>query len=222
MSKQTDVGISADRPRDPYEEADRLDLRHLFAVVWKWRILVGAGVLFVLAATVFMLRLTEPLYSADQTVVFDQPGLVEYAGAGPVEKLNIILPTYARIANSDLTLTRVQARLGTNASLADLRGRLRISHVPGTLALSVQARDANKTVAESIANAATASLIDQVNEFQERASVPEAQRYLMTPLDEVRAVRPSQHEARTLVLAAVLAFSVMAGVAFLLEYVERS
>lgn len=222
MVKETDVETSADRPRDPYEEADRLDLRHLFAVVWKWRVLVVAGVVFVLAATLMMLRLTEPLYSADQTVVFDQPGLVEFTGAGPVEKLNIILPTYARIANSDLTLARVQARLGTDASLADLRGRLRISHVPGTLALAVQARDANSTVAESIANAATASLIDQVNDFQDRASVPEAQRYLMTPLDEVRAERPSQHIARTLVLAALLAFSVMAGVAFLLEYVERS
>lgn len=222
MNKETDAGTPPDLLRDPYEEADRLDLRHLFAVVWKWRILVVAGIVFVLAATALMLRMTQPLYSAEQTVVFDQPGLVEYTGAGPVEKLNTILPTYARIANSDLTLVRVRARLGTNASLADLRSRLRITHIAGTLALSVQARDANQTVAESIADAATESLIDQVNAFQDRAGVPEAQRYIMTPLDEVKAVRPSQHESRTLVLAALLAFSVMAGIAFLLEYVERS
>lgn len=220
MSKPTDT--ATDRPPDPYEEVDRLDLRHMFAVVWKWRILVSAGVLFALAATLAMLRLTQPLYTAEQTVVFDQPGLVESSGAGAVEKISIQLPTYARIANSDLTLVRVQARLGTTASLADLRGRLRVTHLTGTLALLIEARDANKEVAESIADAATASLIDQVNSLQERAAVPELQRYIMTPLDEVRGVRPNQQEGRTLVLAALLAFAVMAGVAFLLEYVERS
>lgn len=222
MSNSADTATSTERRRDPYEEVDRLDLRHLFAVVWKWRVLVVAGILFVLAATLAMLRMTQPLYQAEQTLVFDQPGLIESSGSGPIEKISVILPTYARIANSDLTLARVQSRLGTSASLSDLRSRLRVVHLDGTLALAIQARDANKSVAESLAEAATESIVDQVTAIQERAAVPEGFRYIMTPLDDVEATRPSQHETRTLVLAGLLAFSVMAGIAFLLEYIERS
>jgi capsular polysaccharide biosynthesis protein len=203
------------------EEIDRLDLRHIFAVVWKWRILVAAGVIFTLAASALILQATEPEFEAHQTLVFDQPGIVQGASSEPIEKINAILPTYARLAVSDRVMTAVKSRLGTSASVADLQERVIVRRVPETLALEILATDENASAAEGIAQAVTSALTDALDEVQDRAEVPEQARYILTPLDDVEASRPPRRQTRTMVLAAVLAFAVMSGLALILEFVER-
>lgn len=205
------------------EVVDRLDVRHLFETIWKWRLLIGIGVVFTLAAALAILRLAEPPYTAEQTLLFDQPGIIAGAeGQSVSEKLASLLPTYAAVAESDRTLDKVRRRVGTSASLDDLRERITVAQVPDTLTLRFEGNDASATAAVTLTEATVEAFADELDAIQDRAAVPDTLRYVVTPLSEVTAERPPRRELRTLALAGFLAFAVMVALAFTLEYVERS
>ena len=205
------------------EVVDRLDVRHLFETIWKWRLLISIGVVFTLAAALAILRLAQPPYTAEQTLLFDQPGIIAGAeGQSVSEKLNNLLPTYAVVAESDRTMERVRRDIGTSATINDLRERVTVTQVPSTLTLRFESKDASATAAVTLTEATVDAFADELDAIQDRAAVPDSLRYVVTPLSEVTAERPPRRELRTLALAAFLAFAVMVGLAFTLEYVERS
>lgn len=213
---------TAGPPSVPWERVERLDVAHIGRVVRKWRLLVIVGALFIVGATVALLRLTPPAYEAETVLLFDQPALVATGdeGLATAQKLLNLMPTYARIATSDPVLRSVQERVGTDAPLDDLRSRLASAPVPDTLAISIVASDDQGDVAERLAAATAQALIDRIDEVQEETDVPAAARFIISPLLEPEAERPSRSEVRTIVFAAILGVLVMIGVAFFLEYIE--
>src|SRR5436853_619256 len=113
---------------DPFEMevVERADVGHIWRVIAKWRVLIAAGVIFVLGATYALLALTPPNYEASATVLFDQPTLI--AGGAPgldtLQMLSNLMPTLATEVTGDPVLKRVADQLGTSAPLGALRGRI--------------------------------------------------------------------------------------------------
>lgn len=205
------------------ERVERLDIRHLGRVIWKWRILVLAGTLFVATAAVALLRVTEPAFQAETVVLFDQPALVARAegGLAAASKLLNLLPTYARIATSDPVMSDVRDQLGSGATLDELKRRIEARPIPDTLALQIVARDEDAEVAERLAAATAAALGNHFEAMLEAADLPEESTFVLTTLVEPDAERPGRNEARTVILAALLGLLVMVGLAFFLEYIEQ-
>src|SRR2546423_12004602 len=134
------------------EVVDRADVAHLWRVIAKWRAVVIAGVVFVLAATLALLALTPPDYEADTTLLFDEPALIASGqqGLDTAQKLLNLMPTYAAEATGDPVLELVRERLGSNASLDDLRARISATPVRSALAIQIKAHDAHAGVAQRL------------------------------------------------------------------------
>lgn len=206
------------------ERVEQLDVRHLARVVWKWRILVVAGVLFIVSATVALFGLTPPDYEAQTTLLFDQPALVATGeqGLATTQKLANLMPTYARVATSDPVLRRVEAELATDQGPEALRQRIDAAPLPDALAIAIRARDEEASIAEQLVVETAQALADVLEDAQIESEIPPQLRITVTPLLEPTAERPERNQARTLVLAGLMGFAVMVGIAFFLEYLENA
>ena len=205
------------------ERVERLDVRHVGTVIWKWRILVLAGTLFIVTAAFALLRLTQPAYQAEAVVLFDQPALVATGegGLAAASKLLNLLPTYSRIAVSDPVLKEVRERVGTSATLQQLKRRIESRPIPDTLALQIVVRDENPEVAEALASTTVQVLDDRFKGMQRVEDLPEEARFVLTTLVEPDAERPGRNVVRSVVLAGLLGLMVMIGLSFFLEYIEQ-
>ena len=206
------------------ERVDNADFGHLGRVLRKWRVLIAAGVLFAVAVTFALLRLTTPDYRAETVLLFDQPALVATGeqGLAASQKLSNLMPTYARVATSDVVMAKVRETTGTSESVEQLRGRVDAEQVTDTLALRITVDHGNREAAERTTAAVAQGLRDVLGDLQADSDVPDDLEFVITPLLEPDAERPARDEPRTLLLVGLVALIVMAGVALLLEYVDRS
>lgn len=208
----------------PVEDVERLDLEHIRVVIRRWGVLIGAGVLFIVGVTALLLQLSPQAYQASTTVQFDQPRLIANGdqGQATTNKLVNLMPTYASVIKSDQVLTKVQKSLQTRTSTLTLRNRLSVSPVERTLQILITAHDKEPQVAISLVNATVKATQDYFTEVQTAGQVPPEIRYKITALQRPNAYRAPRNEVRTLILAAAIGFVIMVGVAFVLEYIDRS
>lgn len=223
------LNAPADAPTDdpdlpaaqPADEVDITDVRHLVAVVARWRLLIASGTLFVVGTTVALLFLTLPAYSATSVLLFDQPlGVANGSdGLGVAQKLVSLVPTYAELATTDFALAEVKEQLEIKESLADLRGRVEAEASEGTLLMRITARDPDARAAEDLAAALGQAVKTGVTELQETGHVPAEFQFSITEVSAPHATRPARNELRTVLLAAGFGLAVMAGLAIALEVV---
>jgi capsular polysaccharide biosynthesis protein len=200
---------------------DITDLRHLLAILSRWRILIASGTVFVVASTVALLALTPPAYSATSVLLVDQPVGVANGdeGLGVAQKLVNLLPTYADLATTDFTLAVVKDRLEIRDSLDDLRGRIDARADNNTLLLRITARDSDARAAEDLASAVGKATKDGIAVLQREGGVPDKFQFVVTQVSAPDASQPSRNELRTVLLAAAFGLAVMAGLAIALEIV---
>lgn len=205
------------------EHVDHADLRHLLGILRRWSPLILGGAVFIMGATFAILRLTPPDFRAETVVQIDQPALVATGseGRGTAEKILRLMPTFARQATSDGVLEAVRSETAADASVATLRQHVRAQPVPNELALRITAQGETEQVADRLSMATAATFAAFLEESQADGGVPEAFRYVVTPLATTDAERPSRNEARTLVLAGLLGLAVMSALAMLLDYIAR-
>ena len=215
----TDGALSQPEP----ENVERADVGHFFAVVARWWVVVLAGTIFVVGTAVALLRLTTPPYRAQVVMLFDQPvtgGLTGQQGQATTENIISLLPTYASVARSDQVLKDSAAAAGVQATIEQLRDRVEVEVVAGTLAIRIAVEDTNAQIAERLSAAVTETFAKHLDEEQASAGVQKEQRSTAIPISVERATRASRSEARTIALAAILGLTIMIGVAFLLEYIR--
>lgn len=222
----------AEAPTDPEESAvpttqpdsedvDITDVRHLVAIITRWRLLIASGTLFVVGTTVALLYLTVPAYSATSVLYFDQPlGVANGSeGLGVAQKLVSLVPTYAELATTDFALGEVKEQLEIKESLADLRARVEAEASDGTLLMRITARDPDARAAEDLAAALGQSVKTGVTRLQEQGQVPAEFQFIVTEVSAPDATRPTRNELRTVLLAGGFGLAVMAGLAIALEVV---
>lgn len=208
----------------PVEDVERLDLEHIRTVIRRWGVLIGAGVIFIVGVTALLLQLSPQAYLASTNLEFDQPRLIAGGdqGMATTNKLVNLMPTYASVIKSDQVLAKVQKALQTRTSTLTLRNRLTVAPVERTLQVSITAHDKDPQVAISLVNATVKATQEYFTEVQTAGQVPPELRYQITPLQRPSSYRASRNEARTLILAAAIGFVIMVGIAFVLEYIDRS
>lgn len=208
----------------PVEDVESLDLEHIRRVIRRWGALIGVGVLFIVGVTALLLQLSPQSYQATTILEFDQPRLIANGdqGQATTNKLLGLMPTYASVISGDQVLTKVQKALRVSTSTQALRSRLQVANIPTTLQISVTGSDRDPAVAVNLVNATVQATQAYFDEVQVAAQVPPEARYRITALRRPTAFRPTRNEPRTLILAAAIGFVIMLGVAFVLEYIDRS
>jgi len=220
MSPNASPSEPADQPADGIG-ADITDVRHILAILTRWRILIASGTLFVVSATVALLMLTPPAYSATSVLMIDQPlGIANgEEGLGVAQKMINLIPTYAELATTDYTLSSVKERLQIKDSLPNLRSRIDAEASEGKLFMHITARDSDARIAQDLASAVGQSVKEGIVALQAASSVPEAFQFVITEVSAPDATRPSRNELRTVLLAAAFGFAVMAALSIALEIV---
>ena len=158
------------------ERVDTFDAAHLLATLWKWRVLIAAGMLFFVAASYALLRATPPDFQAQKVLVIDQPAIVATGNEGREASAKILslIPTFARLATTDEVLAGVRRSVGTAASIDQLRARVTAQPIVNELALRITARDARATVSTRLAEATAKAFATSLDSYQAENGVPAA------------------------------------------------
>lgn len=205
------------------ENVDRTDTIHLLDVIWRWKVLIAAGVLFFLGTAFALLRLTPVHYEATKYLIIRQPGLEANGDQGRSTNSKILemMPTWARIATSDEVLRDVKGRLSTGLTPDQLRNHISVRPVLNELSLQITARDSVPNTARRLAEAEGGAFTRYIQDFNASQSFPPGIQYDVQNVNVSKAQKPARNTIRTLVLTGALGFVVMCGIAFLLEYAER-
>jgi capsular polysaccharide biosynthesis protein len=202
---------------------DRTDIRHLGRVFLRWWVLLVVGALGGAGLTVALLASTTPSYEATATVLIDQPlSLSGEQGFNAAQKLVNLMPTYAEFATSDGVLNAARTRVGLDVDLDEIRRRVDATAVPAQLIIRIRATDANSAKAASdLADAVGQAFATNLQQLQKDGGVTEQFLYKVVRIVAPEGHRPSRNEGRSVVLAAGLGVIIMAGVALLIDAIER-
>jgi capsular exopolysaccharide synthesis family protein len=182
-----------------------MDLRELLDVVWRRKVVVIVVALAVVGLAVGALRLVEPVYQSESTLVLSSTADDDFSFFFALES---IVPVYANAARTRTTLDLAEQELGSD--LADIS----VETFEGTPIIEIRARSPDPEKARDSAQAVSDALLEQVS----RGTVgPESLE--VTQIDEPTAstdpVFPQTN--LTLAVAAVLGLAFGVAAAFVRE-----
>jgi capsular exopolysaccharide synthesis family protein len=182
-----------------------MDLRELLDVVWRRKVVVIVVALAVVGLAVAALRLVEPVYQSESTLVLSSTADDDFSFFFALES---IVPVYANAARTRTTLDLAEQELGSD--LADIS----VETFEGTPIIEIRARSPDPEKARDSAQAVSDALLEQVS----RGTVgPESLE--VTQIDEPTAstdpVFPQTN--LTLAVAAVLGLAFGVAAAFVRE-----
>jgi capsular exopolysaccharide synthesis family protein len=182
-----------------------MDLRELLDVVWRRKVVVIVVALAVVGLAVAALRLVEPVYQSESTLVLSSTADDDFSFFFALES---IVPVYANAARTRTTLDLAEQELGSD--LADIS----VETFEGTPIIEIRARSPDPEKARDSAQAVSDALLEQVS----RGTVG-VESLEVTQIDEPTAstdpVFPQTN--LTLAVAAVLGLAFGVAAAFVRE-----
>jgi capsular exopolysaccharide synthesis family protein len=182
-----------------------MDLRELLDVVWRRKVVVIVVALAVVGLAVAALRLVEPVYQSESTLVLSSTADDDFSFFFALES---IVPVYANAARTRTTLDLAEQELGSD--LAEIS----VETFEGTPIIEIRARSPDPEKARDSAQAVSDALLEQVS----RGTVG-VESLEVTQIDEPTAstdpVFPQTN--LTLAVAAVLGLAFGVAAAFVRE-----
>lgn len=131
-----------------------MDLRELLDVVWRRKVVVIVVALAVVGLAVAALRLVEPVYQSESTLVLSSTADDDFSFFFALES---IVPVYANAARTRTTLELAEQELGSD--LADIS----VETFEGTPIIEIRARSPDPEKARDSAEAVSDALLEQVS-----------------------------------------------------------
>ena len=131
-----------------------MDLRELLDVVWRRKVVVIVVALAVVGLAVAALRLVEPVYQSESTLVLSSTADDDFSFFFALES---IVPVYANAARTRTTLDLAEQELGSD--LADIS----VETFEGTPIIEIRARSPDPEKARDSAQAVSDALLEQVS-----------------------------------------------------------
>jgi capsular exopolysaccharide synthesis family protein len=131
-----------------------MDLRELLDVVWRRKVVVIVVALAVVGLAVGALRLVEPVYQSESTLVLSSTADDDFSFFFALES---IVPVYANAARTRTTLDLAEQELGSD--LADIS----VETFEGTPIIEIRARSPDPEKARDSAQAVSDALLERVS-----------------------------------------------------------
>jgi tyrosine-protein kinase len=131
-----------------------MDLRELLDVVWRRKVVVIVVALAVVGLAVGALRLVEPVYQSESTLVLSSTADDDFSFFFALES---IVPVYANAARTRTTLDLAEQELGSD--LAEIS----VETFEGTPIIEIRARSPDPEKARDSAQAVSDALLEQVS-----------------------------------------------------------
>ncbi|MEW5785244.1 MAG: Wzz/FepE/Etk N-terminal domain-containing protein [Bacillota bacterium] len=194
-----------------------LDLYAIGQVFLKrWKIILLIPLLAVFTSAIVSLFIITPLYVASTTLMVVKPtetGQIIYAD---IQVSRQLVATYREIARSRRVLDSVVATLNLPYGIGTLRESVDVASVRDTEIITINVTDSDPQAAAAIANEVARAFMKQVVEIMKVENV--------SLID--RAVQPaapvSPRVPLNLAVALVVGLMAAVGLAFLLEYLDKS
>lgn len=176
-----------------------MDLRELLDVVWRRKVVVIVVALVVVGLAVAALRLVEPVYQSESTLVLSSTADDDFSFFFALES---IVPVYANAARTRTTLELAEQELGSE--LADIS----VETFEGTPIIEIRARSPNAEKARDSAQAVSDALLEQV-----RRGTVGLESLEVTQIDEPTASTDPVFPQTNLTLAVAAVLGLVFGVA---------
>lgn len=194
-----------------------LDLYAIGQVFLKrWRLIIIIPLLAVLISAIVSLFIITPLYVASTTLMVVKPtetGQIIYAD---IQVSRQLVATYREIARSRRVLDGVVAALNLPYGIGTLRDNVDVASVRDTEIITINVTDPDPQAAADVANEVARAFMRQIVEIMQVENV--------SLID--RAVKPtapvSPRVPLNLAVALVVGLMAAVGLAFLLEYLDKS
>jgi len=194
-----------------------LDLYAIGRVILKrWKLIILLPLVAALVSLLISLYVITPQYRASTTLIITRPADTEQVLFRDIQVSRQLAATYREIVHSRRVMMVAIANRSLPYSVEDLRDRVDVENVRDTELITIDVTDPDPQLARDIANEVARAFMSQIIEIMrvENVSVVDE---AATP---VRPVSP-RVELNT-VVAFVVGLMAAAGLAFLLEYIDRT
>lgn len=203
-----------------------MDLKQYARIIWRWLWLIAASAIIAGGAAFVANMSRQPEYSSTTTLLVNAPRVALYSQYSDADLRTTarLLGTYAELLVSRPVLQEVVTNLGLPFGPATLGSKTTVTATPNTLLIQVEVVDSNPERAAAIANE-----IVRVLNLREQDLLGNS---FVTTFrgDALKVIEPAQPRPRpvgtpiqqTMLLVAVAAAVVAAGIAFLIEYLTNA
>lgn len=194
-----------------------LDLYAIWKVIAKrWKLIILLPVFAVLVSALVSLYVLTPQYTASTTLMVTRPvdtGQILYQD---IQVSRQLVATYREIVHSRRVLDIVIANLSLPYNIADLREKVDVQSVRDTELITVDVTDPDPVMARDIANEVASAFMGQIIEIMQVENVSVVDEAI-TPGSPV-----SPRVSLNLAVAFVVGLMAALGLAFLIEYMDRT
>ncbi|WP_097027921.1 YveK family protein [Clostridium peptidivorans] len=201
------------------EEEMTLDLRDFFIILRKrLKLIAVITVACTLISVLLSFFIIKPTFEARTSIIVGKPQVTE----GSLQNSDVmmyqnLIKTYAEIAKSERVAQSAAVKLGSKYTSKQIQEMINVTPQQGTQILMIKAENKDSKEAAAIIDAVTSAFVEQSKvsfptggtiEVLDRAKVPED------------PIKPKK--ALNVAIAFFLGLMVSAGLAFLLEYMDKT
>jgi non-specific protein-tyrosine kinase len=168
---------------EPQSPSD--DLRHYFAIVWRWAWLIVLATVLASVAAFIASQFMAPIYQASSTLMVNEAPGSQAADYTAILTSQRLAQTYAQMLTKKPVLSEVISRLELNLSTADLKEMITIQPVRDTQLIDILVEDYFPNRAAAIANTIGVVFADQ-NKAMQEARYANTKESLKLQLDEIQ------------------------------------
>lgn len=195
-----------------------IDLREIFEMLKKrWLMIVSITLVAAIASGVISFFVLTPQYETSTTMIVsykqDQSSLMSYQELQMSQKL---VATYSQIVKSDRIAEAVIDKLDLDLTASQLNSKISVSQVGETEILKITVKDEDPELATLIANTESEVFQQEINDMMEVENVSTID-VAKVPVSPV-----SPNKLMNIAIATVLGMMVSVGLAFVLEFLDRT
>ena len=195
-----------------------IDLREIFEMLKKrWLMIVSITLVAAIASGVVSFFVLTPQYETSTTMIVsykqDQSSLMTYTELQMSQKL---VATYSQIVKSDRIAEAVIDKLDLDLTASQLNSKISVSQVGETEILKITVKDEDPTLAALIANTESEVFQQEINDMMEVENVS------TIDVAKVPGSPVSPNKLMNIAIATVLGMMVSVGLAFVLEFLDRT
>ena len=174
-----------------------------------------------IAAALSLVRSTPETYRATTKLIINIPAAREvYEALAGVELSSQLLASYAQVATSHSAAEAIVEELDLDESPGSIQGRISAEPVPETLLMRISAVDTDPRRAKRLADGAAEVFVEQIRDLEQATSGTIVPRVIDAA--QVPSAPISPRPKRDLAIGAFFGLAVGAGIAVMLEALDRS
>ncbi len=191
--------------------------QNIIDVLRRWWLLLAIGTLLAMGAGAAASVASPSQFAADSRVLVNQPAqTLEPGDDAAVQRLSALMETLAEVSTSDTALGGVAKAIHSERTVSDLRDRVSVEVVAGTLILDIRATFPTADEAEKVSAALIAQIEAHIGALSDASKNPVAHLSVLT----IQAPTVSQQGggiAQALVISFILGFGFSVMAAFALD-----